>query len=261
MPATIAAVRAAAFAGAMALSLTMPVRADDGPYPREVPPEIVKQMETPAKVSVDGDTLHVDGVIIDEAVAEVERQLKAAAPNSIRSLSIKSGGGEANAGIHFGEIVRDWKLSVTINGRCMSACANYAALAARELFVPEGALLGFHGGLSKTWGDDGEYLEWEKRSMRKRGIPDRFFPSILDAEKKVYARQQALFDSIGVSPAIIVDTGRGLKFNELWMLTREALERCYNVKNIKQYPALTADTLPNGKGIVKVLRDCPRKVE
>lgn len=256
----MSATRAAVFAAIGGLLLMGQALADDN-YPRPVPPDIIKQIQTPAKVFVEGDTLHVDGIIIDEAVTEVERQVKAAVPNSIRSLVIRSGGGEGNAGIHFGEIVRDWNLSVMVDRRCMSACANYAALAARELFVPDGALLGFHGGPSKTWGDDGEYLEWEKRSMRKRGIPDRFFPSILDAEKKSYARQQALFDSIGVSSAILTDTGRGLKFNELWMLTREALERCYNVKNIKQYPALPADTLPNGKGIVKVMRDCPRKVD
>ncbi len=103
----------AAFVAAIVLTLAAPARADNG------------QLQTPAKVSVDGSTLHVDGTIIDEAVNEVERQLQAAGNNPIRSLVIKSGGGEANAGIRFGEIVRDWKLAVTVDHRCMSSCANY----------------------------------------------------------------------------------------------------------------------------------------
>lgn len=241
-------------------SVTAP--ADDGPYPRPVPPEIVKEIMTPAKVSTVGNTLHVNGTIIDEAVDEVLRQLRAG-NGAIRSLVIKSAGGEGNAGIHFGEIVRDWKLAVTVDGRCMSACANYVALAAPELHVPDGALLGYHGGPSKTWGDDGDYLEEQKRIKRSMGTPDRFFPSLLATEKKIYARQQALFDSVGVSSAIIEDTGRGsgTTVRDLWMFTRDALERCYNVKNIKQYPTLTEDTIPNGKATMRVVRECPRKVQ
>ena len=256
-------VTAAAFVAAIVLTLAAPVRADDGPYPRPVPPDIVKQIQTPAKVSVDGSTLHVDGIIIDEAVNEVERQLRAAGSNPIRSLVIRSGGGEGNAGIGFGEIVRDWKLAVTVDHRCMSSCANYVALAARELYVPDGAALGFHGGVEKTWGEDGQYLEAQKAMLRSIGIEDRFFPSLVEADKKTLARQQALFDSVGVSSAILADTGRGsgTTLKDLWMFTQEALERCYNVKNIKRYPVLSGDTVPNGKSFLKIIRDCPRKAQ
>ncbi len=253
----------AALATTIGLSLAVPVRADDGPYPRPVPPDIVKMIETPAKVFADASVVHFDGVIADEAVYEVERQLQAAGNNPIHSLVIKSGGGEGNAGIRFGEIVRDWKLSVTVDRRCMSSCANYVALAARELYVPDGAALGFHGGVAKTWGEDGQYLESQKALLRSIGIEDRFFPALVEADKITFARQQALFDSVGVSSAILTDTGRGsgTTLKDLWMFTQDALERCYNVKNIKQYPVLSGDMVPNGKSFLKIVRDCPRKAQ
>ena len=40
---------------------------------KPVPPEVLKQLETPAKIFVDGVTLHYDGIIIEQSVMEVER--------------------------------------------------------------------------------------------------------------------------------------------------------------------------------------------
>ena len=177
---------------------------------------------------------------------------------SIRLIMIKSGGGEGEAGIRFGELVHLWKLAVTIDGYCMSACANYVAIAARELVAPDGALLAFHGGPSKTWGDDGEYPEARKQSLRAMGIPDKFFPGLVQRDKENYARQQALFQSVGVSVNILEDTAaEKIAPAAFWMFTRDVLERCYNLKNIKQYPTLVGDELRDGKAKIKVIRNCP----
>jgi hypothetical protein len=232
----------------------------EGPVNKPIPPDLLQQIQTPAKISIVGSTLRYDGNILDVSVAEVDRLLKSARAKAVRSIMIKSPGGAAEAGIPFGELVRDRKLAVTIDGYCMSSCANYVAIAARELFVPDGALLGYHGGAPKTWGDDGKMLEEHKRLMSGIGQTDQFFESLLQLQKKTYARQQALFKSVGVSPAILEDSRDGTSFTVLWMFTRDVLERCYNVGNIKQYPTVTANEISHRGSVVKIIKKCPSKV-
>lgn len=233
----------------------------EGEWPKPVPPEIVKQLQTPANVSVDSTTLRYDGIIIDVSIAEVERLLQTAKASPIRSMVIKSRGGTGDEGIRFGELVRDWKLAVTVDSYCMSACANYVAIAARELVVPDGALLGYHGGEPKRWGDDGKYLEkYEKQRLATGFNNDKFLAEQLQRDKELYARQEALFQSAGVSTAILEDTAAAkIAPASLWMFTREALESCYNMKNIKQYPTLSGDQILQGKSFIKIVRDCPSK--
>lgn len=243
------------------LGLACSAYADDtSQYPKPIPPEIIKQIETPAKVSVDGAALRFDGVIVKEATAKVEQLLIADAGKSIRTMVIKSNGGEANAGIRFGELVRDWKLAVTVDGYCMSACANYVAIAARELVVPDGALLGYHGGPSRAWGGDGQYAVERREFLRRVGVPDEFIPGQLQRDKDTYARQQALFQSVNVSMAIVEDTQPNkIAPAYMWMFTRDAMERCYNLRNIKQYPALAMAEISQGKSTIKIMRDCVSK--
>ncbi len=96
--------------------------------------------EKVALISVEGTTLHYDGYINEGSVAEVERALKGAPLGApLRVLVIHSRGGIADFGIPFGELVRDWKLSVIVDRACMSACANFVALPAAALSVPNGA--------------------------------------------------------------------------------------------------------------------------
>jgi hypothetical protein len=240
--------------------------------PKPLTPQEVERLMTPAKVSVDGNTLRVGGTILKEAVAEVGRLLIAAKANPIRSIVIKSPGGEAVAGIHFGELVRDWKLAVTVDGYCESACANYVAIAARELVVPDDAVLGYHGGPSKKWGSDGRYLEDYEKMLRTRlenmlrcmnaksAIDfDQTIADQLRRDKEMVARLEALYRSVGVSTKILEDTWPiKIAPAHLWMFTREVLEQCYGVKNIASYPALPNDDITRGKAVIKVIRACPR---
>ncbi len=81
----------------------------------------------------------------------------------------------------------------------------------------------------------------------------------LEKDKAVYARQEALLRSVGVSPAILEDTAfrHGTSSKLVWMFTRDVLERCYQVKNIKQYPDLLVDEIADGRATAKVIRACP----
>jgi hypothetical protein len=261
---------------ALALAAAIGLFAGNAPAeeqcPKPLTPEEAERLMTPAKVSVEGGTLRVDGTILEEAVAEVARLLIAAEANPIRSIVIKSHGGERVAGIHFGELVRDWKLAVTVDSYCESACANYAAIVARELVVPDGAVLGYHGGPSKSWGSDGRYREDYEKTLRTRHENmlrctnaksaidlDQHIADQLRRDKEIYARQEALYRSAGVSMAILEDTWPiKIAPAHLWMFTRDVLEQCYGVKNIASYPVLPTDEIARGKTVIRVIRSCPR---
>ena len=97
-------------------------------------------------------------------------------------------------------------------------------------------------------------------SLRSRGIgitEDQIEASVQHM-KAAHARDLALFKAIGVSHKILEDshTRHGGSRSRLRMFTREVLENCYNVRNIKEYPEIPSDqTLIDGWA--EVVRDCP----
>lgn len=234
------------------------VHADDAPPDMGISAHDL--FESLAKIRVEGTTLHYDGYINEGSVAEAERVAKTAPINApIRTLIVHSRGGIADFAIPLGEFVRDRKLSVVVDRACMSACANYVALPAAQLSVPDSALLGFHGGMPRTFEASGEYSQAYRDNLRSHGMSDTDIANQLLKDKALYARQEALLQSVGVSPAILEDTARrnGTTARLVWMFTRQVLERCYHVTNIKQYPDLQADEIVYGRSVAKVIKACP----
>lgn len=64
-------------------------------------------------------------------------------------LSIRSPGGEVNAGMDLGSWVRAHKLNVRVMEFCLSSCANYVFTAGIEKIVSNFAMIGYHGGPGK----------------------------------------------------------------------------------------------------------------
>ena len=64
-------------------------------------------------------------------------------------LSIRSPGGEVNAGMDLGSWVRAHKLNVRVMEFCLSSCANYVFPAGIEKIVSNFAMIGYHGGPGK----------------------------------------------------------------------------------------------------------------
>lgn len=60
---------------------------------------------------------------------------------------ITSAGGNTDYGIQLGEWLLENQLAVEIGDYCMSSCANYVFLAAREKIIGKHSFIGFHGGL------------------------------------------------------------------------------------------------------------------
>ncbi|NOT39906.1 MAG: hypothetical protein HOP13_05385 [Alphaproteobacteria bacterium] len=206
----------------------------------------------PAKISIDGETLRYEGQIDNASVDEVERVLAAA--SSVSTLVINSPGG-SDAGVRFGEIVFARKLAVTVHKVCASACANWVALPARELVVPNDAILAFHGGTMNMTEENEKF--W-RGTLKARGAGEDMIETSVRHMKEMRTRELALFKAIGVSYKILEDsqTRRGRSTSRLWMFTRDVLENCYNVRNIKQYPKISPDqTLIDGWA--EVIRECP----
>ena len=61
-------------------------------------------------------------------------------------LSIRSPGGEVNAGMDLGGWVRAHKLDVRVMEFCLSSCANYVFPAGIKKIVSNFAMIGYHGG-------------------------------------------------------------------------------------------------------------------
>ncbi len=70
--------------------------------------------------------------------------------HQVTAMVVRSPGGSVIEGMKIGEIIRDRALSVIVYDYCLSACANYFATAAEDLFVMDGAFVGFHGGARRS---------------------------------------------------------------------------------------------------------------
>lgn len=67
-----------------------------------------------------------------------------------RALLIASFGGDLDAPIELGEIVRDRRLTLQVVGPCLSGCAAFVFVAARQRVIAPGGVLGLHNTASSA---------------------------------------------------------------------------------------------------------------
>lgn len=82
-----------------------------------------------------------DGPLTAEAVADLVARLRAP---SVKHLIITSGGGDENAAMDVADVVSQRGLSVTVRGRCVSACANTILVAGSARRLENRAVVAFH---------------------------------------------------------------------------------------------------------------------
>lgn len=93
-------------------------------------------------VQVEGETVRLIGPINAEVARDFERATQGQA---LRRLEVDSGGGDVEAGMAMARIVAAMGLEITVLRRCMSSCANYLFLAARQRHIAPGAVVAWHG--------------------------------------------------------------------------------------------------------------------
>jgi hypothetical protein len=94
---------------------------------------------TPPATSV--ATVRYSGPITEQDAARLVPMLRASRTGA---LKISSFGGSETAAIAIGEIVKQRRLTVIVDGVCMSACAQYILLPAERSQITAGSLIGFH---------------------------------------------------------------------------------------------------------------------
>ncbi len=103
-------------------------------------------MSSFATVTRDGDKVVFTGEVTLEAASQLVEQFDKGA----RLLVVTSEGGDAAAGMAIANSMLKHDVSIQVDKYCMSACANYLFLAAKEKAMNAGAVLGYHGGILKT---------------------------------------------------------------------------------------------------------------
>ncbi|HWQ39982.1 MAG TPA: hypothetical protein VNM24_15470 [Burkholderiales bacterium] len=134
---------------------------------------------------------------------------KLTAGRSVDTLIVDSAGGEIVAGMDVGDFVLERQLDVTVDGVCLSSCANYVFPAGRRKTILPGSVVAWHGSAKQPG------LLDELHAISERAIKARKLPAGREAEELVRARQvnvdyltgaifrqEAFFDRIDVDEYI-----------------------------------------------------------
>ena len=165
-----------------------------------------REGDPPAVIHVEGRVIHFDGLISQASVAKVRALLEA--DGSLTEFAIQSGGGDVEAGMALGGMIRDRGMDVRVVGDiCLSSCANYVFPAGNRKFIERGALVLWHGSLlQKNLLKNFNYSGIERQLGRPPNWLERW--SIQRAAKKWFRRalseQAAFYTELGVDPRITI---------------------------------------------------------
>lgn len=121
----------------------------------------------------------------------------------IDTLVINSLGGAVIDGMEIGEVIRRDKLNISVDGYCISSCANYFFLLAAAKTVK--GIVGFHGGVISN--------KWQVRPWWERVNPVRYI-----ANYYVEQKETSLFSDIKNLQDFINQTGSGPNGNREWAI-------------------------------------------
>lgn len=94
-------------------------------------------------VDENSDYITILGAITEATALSFERHVNDS--SRIKTLFIDSIGGDMIAAVRIAEILRSRKMTLVVDGRCLSACAQVIFVAAEKKVVMEGSLVGIHG--------------------------------------------------------------------------------------------------------------------
>lgn len=169
---------------------------------------------------VDDATLKFSGII---EVDEYDR-FRPLFDGKVRQLIVDSGGGETMAALKIAADLHEANLEVSVEGLCLSSCANYFFSAAARKVIRKG-IVGFHGNMKACF--SGPRWEERRREMLDSGVPieviDAYYPVLQENMKveenflKRVGVDQELFDISCTS-----DKGQGDGKNHSFLLPRPA---------------------------------------
>jgi len=142
-------------------------------------PETV-QVSRDVSVQLAGASAVYRGEITEEGFATLRKLTQGRA---IDTLVVDSAGGEIVIGMDFGYWLLERGLDVTVDGVCLSSCANYVFTAGRSKTILPGSVVGWHGSAEQPGLLDQMHAEAERTVRAKRLPPGK------EAEELVRVRQ------------------------------------------------------------------------
>lgn len=145
-------------------------------------------------------------------------------------LSIRSPGGEVNAGMDLGSWVRAHKLNVRVMEFCLSSCANYVFPAGIEKIVSNFAMIGYHGGpgkLEKLTLDEGAQKIYDALPPDQQKALMAEFASISQQGGR---REAQYFEQLGVR-ADISSLGQNERYDQFVKSNPNAVGWTYSLKD------------------------------
>jgi hypothetical protein len=142
--------------------------------------------EEASVVRVRADAVFFCGRISEASLA----LLRDAIQPTDRALLIASFGGELDAPIELGEMVRDRRLTLEVVGPCLSGCAAFVFVAAQRRVIAPGGVLGLHNTASSAM------------------VLARALDLVTDEDRPLVERSHrevALYDSVGVDPNLLLE--------------------------------------------------------
>ena len=132
---------------------------------------------------VNEETLRFTGIIENQSFIEFQQKID----SHVNSIQLNSGGGKVKAALQIAKEIRDRKLSVSVEGFCISSCANYLFLAGVKKTIS--GIVGFHGSLLYAAIDKNKCLNFMK-----------------EKECEVHKDEYLFFKSVGVAQELFRTT-------------------------------------------------------
>lgn len=142
-------------------------------------PETV-QVSKDISVQLSGASAVYRGELTEEGLATLRKLTEGRA---LDALVVDSAGGEIVMSMDFGYWLLERRLNVTVDGVCLSSCANYVFTAGRRKTILAGSVVGWHGSAEQPGLLDQMHAEAEKAVRAKRLPPGK------EAEELVRVRQ------------------------------------------------------------------------
>lgn len=138
-----------------------------------------------AEISKKGSEIYYDGNIEFPSV----NKFKALYDPSIKTVVIKSRGGDVAAGMDFGLFIHKHKLNVHVKDYCFSSCANYVFPAGETKYLDKDSQVGWHGSTFQT----AESFELPDFAKKANATIEPPLPEAREMELKFYTK-------LGVEP-------------------------------------------------------------
>ena len=231
-----------------------------GLLPEKVPVPRLKQLAqskdiaAPGRWQVQGPVVRFIGTL---SAGDCGRFRRLLAP-AITTLEVTSPGGQAGEGLCIGNLMRRHGFTrVVIRSICLSACANYLFLGAREKDVRQG-IVGFHGNITALMRISSP--DKMRRNLQARGVAEPRIRRIIAGRmawgRQTSARELRFLKSIGVSQDLFErtqrpdkGTGRNAVYNFLFP-TGPTFQR-YGISGVVGQPRLSMEKTWGLQGLVE----------